>query len=97
MVAYDLRPFIEAIEVDKVVEAVLPTAGASTITVRMTLRHDPERGVGRTDELLAALSERAGAAIPHPIPGSRAAGALDPTATGGVRGAHAWPATPARQ
>jgi hypothetical protein len=57
-VAYDLRPFIEAIEVD---EAVLSLSGDRTITFRMTLRHDPERGLGRPDELLAALSERAGA------------------------------------
>ena len=62
-VAYDLRPFIEAIEVDDQVEAVPSTVGHTTITLRMTLRHDPERGVGRPDELLAALSERAGAAL----------------------------------
>ena len=63
MVAYDLRPFIEAIEVDDAGEAVLSTAGDTTITLRMTLRHDPERGVGRPEELLTALSERAGAAL----------------------------------
>ena len=56
-VAYDLRPFIEAID--------MPGGGelqgvTETMTVRMTLRHDPERGVGRPDELLAALSERSG-------------------------------------
>ncbi len=51
VVAYDLRPFIEdvtALEVD----------GAPA--VRMVLRHDPERGVGRPEELLAALSDRTG-------------------------------------
>ena len=60
MVAYDLRPFVDAIEVD---EAVVSPAGDTSITIRMTLRHDPERGVGRPEELLAALSERTGAAF----------------------------------
>jgi len=52
-VAYDLRPFIEAIEVEAVDDG-------EALMVRATLRHDPERGVGRPDELLAALSEQAG-------------------------------------
>jgi hypothetical protein len=60
IVIYDLRPFLEAIEVD---EAVVAPAGNAMITIRMTLRHDPERGVGRPDELLAALSERTGVAF----------------------------------
>jgi hypothetical protein len=54
-VAYDLRPFLDAIEVDGA-----PDGG---IVVRMTLRHDPERGVGRPEETLAALGERIGAAL----------------------------------
>jgi len=52
-VAYDLRPFVEAIEV----------AGTGTEhgpVLRMTLRHDPEKGVGRPEELVAALEERVG-------------------------------------
>lgn len=44
-VRYDLRPFIEGLVVDD-----------GPPTVRMTLRHDPERGVGRPDEVLAALA-----------------------------------------
>jgi hypothetical protein len=50
-VAYDLRPFIDALEI----------RDADGVTlVRMTLRHDPEKGVGRPEELLAALGEAAG-------------------------------------
>ena len=30
------------------------------VTLRMTLRHDPERGIGRPDEVLAALADRMG-------------------------------------
>jgi Uncharacterized protein conserved in bacteria (DUF2344) len=79
-VAYDLRPFIVAIDVEDAIvsqEGVAPTGSDAAlvprngvvegergaITVRMTLRHDPERGVGRPEELLAALSERAGAPL----------------------------------
>ncbi len=51
-VAYDLRPFLDAIEV-----AAAAEGGA---TIRMTLRHDPARGVGRPDETLAALGETLG-------------------------------------
>lgn len=51
-VRYDLRPFIEALDVT-----------ADGTALRMTLRHDPERGVGRPDEVLAALSEAVGADV----------------------------------
>jgi hypothetical protein len=51
-VAYDLRPFLDAIEVAEAAD------GAAIVT--MTLRHDPEKGVGRPDEVLAALGERVG-------------------------------------
>jgi hypothetical protein len=51
MVAYDLRPFLDAVEVAE--------AGGAVV-IRMTLRHDPEKGVGRPEELLAALGEAAG-------------------------------------
>ncbi len=50
-VRYDLRPFLEAV--------VFEPAGDVAL-LRMTLRHDPERGVGRPEEVLAELSERAG-------------------------------------
>ena len=50
-VRYDLRPFIEALAVD---------GTADPVTLRMTLRHDPERGIGRPDEVLAALADRMG-------------------------------------
>jgi hypothetical protein len=48
VVAYDLRPFVVGLDVSEG-----PGAGAATL--RMTLRHDPERGIGRPDETLAAL------------------------------------------
>jgi radical SAM-linked protein len=48
-VRYDLRPFIEALAVD---------GTGDRVTLRMTLRHDPERGIGRPDEVLAALADR---------------------------------------
>ena len=50
-VAYDLRPFIAALDVERAGE---------TVILRMTLRHDPEKGVGRPDEVLAALGEQCG-------------------------------------
>jgi radical SAM-linked protein len=53
-VGYDLRPFIEALEV---------TATGDAVILRITLRHDPEKGVGRPDELLAALGEAAGVTL----------------------------------
>ena len=55
VIAYDLRPFLD----DLVVEG----SDAGTV-VRMTLRHDPEKGVGRPEEVLAALGERTGGALP---------------------------------
>jgi hypothetical protein len=50
-VAYDLRPFISALDVRREGDAAV---------LRMTLRHDPEKGVGRPDEVLAALGEACG-------------------------------------
>jgi hypothetical protein len=54
-VAYDLRPFIETV-------AVEPGPGG-LIDVIMVLRHDPEKGIGRPDEVLAELGERSGASL----------------------------------
>ena len=42
-------PFIEASR----------STGRRQVALRMTLRHDPERGIGRPDEMLAALADRA--------------------------------------
>ena len=53
-VRYDLRPFLGRLEVE--------TAGRDVV-LRMTLRHDPEKGVGRPDEVLAALGEAAGTVL----------------------------------
>jgi hypothetical protein len=55
-VSYDLRPFLEDIAVGEV-------DAAGRIPVRMMLRHDPEKGVGRPEEAVAALGERLGAPL----------------------------------
>jgi hypothetical protein len=52
-VAYDLRPFVLDLETGPG-----PDAGSSIL--RMTLRHDPEKGIGRPEELLAALGDELG-------------------------------------
>jgi hypothetical protein len=54
VIAYDLRPFVDDVEV---------AASDGAPVVRMTLRHDPEKGVGRPEELLAALGEALGAPL----------------------------------
>ena len=51
-VRYDLRPFLAGLDV-----APAPDGGA---VLRMTLRHDPAKGVGRPDETLAALAQTLG-------------------------------------
>jgi radical SAM-linked protein len=56
IVRYDLRPFIEALAVD---------GGGDRVILHMTLRHDPERGIGRPDEVLAALTDRMGGSAPR--------------------------------
>ena len=53
-VAYDLRPFLDALDA---------TTAAGTTCVVMRLRHDPEKGVGRPDEVLAELGERLGSSL----------------------------------
>jgi hypothetical protein len=58
VVAYDLRPFLDALDVSTDGEAT----GAGP-ALRMTLRHDPEKGVGRPDEALAELSDRVGSPL----------------------------------
>jgi hypothetical protein len=59
-IAYDLRPFVEEIEVAEAVGDPGGTPGIAGPVLRMTLRHDPEKGVGRPEELLAALEEGVG-------------------------------------
>jgi hypothetical protein len=54
-VQYDLRPFIDRIEARE-------HAGGH-VEIGMTLRHDPEKGVGRPDEVLAELAERSGVSL----------------------------------
>lgn len=51
-VSYDLRPFLGSIE-------VTPAPGGRA-TVRMTLLHDPAKGVGRPEETLLALADALG-------------------------------------
>ena len=55
MVAYDLRPFLAAVEVRG-----HPDGGVEIV---MKLRHDPEKGVGRPEEVLAELSDRSGVSL----------------------------------
>lgn len=52
-VLYDLRPFLDDIHVEESREG-------GSVEVWMTLRHDPEKGVGRPSEALAALADRVG-------------------------------------
>ena len=58
-VRYDLRPFLVSIEVER--------APSGVGLLRMTLRHDPSKGVGRPDETLAALGEAMGRAPLRPL------------------------------
>ena len=53
-VLYDLRPFIGNVGVRGRGEAA---------EIVMELRHDPEKGVGRPEELLAELADRSGVAL----------------------------------
>jgi radical SAM-linked protein len=56
---YDLRPLVDAIVVDRD-----PSSAPATRTrIRFRFRLQPERGIGRPDELLAALADDAGAPI----------------------------------
>jgi radical SAM-linked protein len=51
-VRYDLRPFLDAL--------VVAEGGHE---LRMILRHDPERGIGRPEEVVAALSDAVAAPL----------------------------------
>ena len=51
-VHYDLRPFIDGLEV-----------ADDGLALRMILRHDPERGIGRPEEVLAAMGEELGTTL----------------------------------
>ena len=51
---YDLRPFIDGARGGR--------RRMAASSLRMTLRHDPEKGVGRPEELLAALGDALGGA-----------------------------------
>jgi radical SAM-linked protein len=54
VVRYDLRPFVGSLEARDVAQGCV---------VRMRLRHDPEKGVGRPDEVLAELGDRLGRSL----------------------------------
>ena len=53
-VLYDLRPFIGGVDV---------RARGQAAEIVMELRHDPEKGVGRPEEVLAELADRSGVAL----------------------------------
>jgi len=55
-IPYDLRPLLAGVE-------VLAAAPGSTASLRVRTRFDPERGVGRPEEVLAAISELVGAPL----------------------------------
>jgi len=65
-VAYDLRPLLADISVIEIPgpepghPAGPPASGAALVHLRIRVRYDPERGVGRPEEVLAALAESAG-------------------------------------
>jgi Uncharacterized protein conserved in bacteria (DUF2344) len=52
---YDLRPFIEDLSIRSLEGA--------TATLTMVLRHDPEKGIGRPDEVIAELGDRLGSPL----------------------------------
>jgi Uncharacterized protein conserved in bacteria (DUF2344) len=54
-VASDLRPFID--------ELAATRRAGDIVEIRMVLRHDPEKGVGRPDEVLAELADRSGVSL----------------------------------
>ncbi len=58
VVAYDLRPLIEGIEVE-----CWDDTDPGTGTLRCVLRHSQDEGTGRPDEVVAALAEAIGAPI----------------------------------
>lgn len=65
-VAYDLRPLLADISVIEAGglppndAARPPASGRDRIQLRIRVRYDPERGVGRPEEVLTALAESAG-------------------------------------
>jgi radical SAM-linked protein len=52
-VDYDLRPFVDTVEV----------LDGPPATLRIRVRHDPEKGVGRPEEVLAELGGRVGVSL----------------------------------
>jgi radical SAM-linked protein len=62
-VAYDLRPFLGALTLSPLDAADhQPDAAAPSARYRLTMHllHDPEKGIGRPDEVLAELGSRVG-------------------------------------
>lgn len=56
-VSYDLRPLVADVAVEFTTH---PDQPGGTAILRIRVRFDPERGVGRPDEVLAVLSESSG-------------------------------------
>lgn len=57
-VAYDLRPLLADLRVDRV-----EGEGSGPATIRFRTRIDPERGAGRADEVLAAIAAASGVVL----------------------------------
>lgn len=59
-VDYDLRPFLVDIRAVPADDRSPRVHGIELIVVRATVRHDPEKGIGRPDEVLDELAARSG-------------------------------------
>lgn len=60
MIPYDLRPLLLNVEVVGDRPAAAPAPARTSVVVRIRVRFSPELGVGRPEEVLAALSEAIG-------------------------------------
>jgi len=61
-IAYDLRPLVESVSV-AVDEAEMDDRDAANPAIDFRARAEPDRGIGRPDELVAALAELAAASL----------------------------------
>ncbi len=61
VIDYDLRPQVLALELaGGGVEAPVPRPSLGEVAIRMRLRHDPERGPGRPEEVVREIGDRVG-------------------------------------
>lgn len=61
VIDYDLRPQVLALDLVRGdAEAPVPPPSSGVVAIRMRLRHDPERGPGRPEEVLREIGDRIG-------------------------------------